>query len=125
MSDEPAPYDFDRDVRADERSESSAMWRDLRLQRRDNRRDRRERTVRRLVYLRDEGKIHFACLEERTGHYRLWNEDRSKRADFWPSTGSAQLYGSNKRVHGLNALLREFGVVVDTSPKPRPPHTRP
>lgn len=68
------------------------------------RRERRARLEGRLLDLEERKLVHVALLDPIAGHYRVWNGDRSRHADFWPSTG-AILPPGRETCYGFENLL--------------------
>lgn len=97
----------ERDRKWQRNARISEQYADNRATRDENQRVRRERRARlegRLLDLEERGLVHVALLDAHGGHYRVWNADRSKVADFWPSTG-AILPPGRSTCYGFENLL--------------------
>ena len=95
--------------RADEAREQYEQNRATREAQQQVRRERRARLEGRLLDLEERKLVHVQLLDPTSGHYRVWNRDRSKHADFWPSTG-AILPPGRATCYGFENLLGYLGV---------------
>lgn len=90
--------------------DAAEMYREAREQQKARRRHNRERNERELERRERAGEIHVILFDPSNGHRRVWNRDRSKCADLWPSTGTVQDVNGKHLGRGMGALLRAIGV---------------